>query len=969
MKGKFLSLLFMLIISSEFCKKSFSQLPYTFRINASKELPTQVVYDMMADSKGFIWVATDLGLFKFNSRTFEKIPFEETTNTNIGFLRESPDGKIWCCNFYRQIYFYENDTLRNFNVKDVRFEKLTNIVNFEVTTEKILIGSHDLFFEVSMLNHKIKSIQIQKNNYLTYFENTKNGLYLFNTNNYFLVKNYLIKKNNYPIPFQQIISCKSKHELIIGIDRSQSSNNAFSLENNTFKLLPNFKLSSNDEKIYLISSTVDEEYFICTSKGAYLWDIKKGNTKLIFNKGRVSAVVKDYQGNYWISTLDKGLFKISNLNTQLIISSADNDLPKKIIKLPNKHFVIGYTSGKIIEIDKKGRLVKAYKSTSNNEIEFLFFDSLNNKLYSDAGIFSNETGNCILEYDFGKSLDINNNNLIVGHFNKAVILDPDFYKNKTINKSAIKNSIKLNAERNSILLRNKRTNFVLNSKLNNGYWIAYDDGLFFYPNKGKAFEVFNKNNQSIIASHLCQLSDGGLVISSNTNGLIFIDNKGNLNSKLNSILKPSKYIKKTLSIEKELWILDDQGLKILNLQTGKTKDLFLELGIDGIFVSDFIVFDNSVFFTTSDGIIKTDYLTNKSFQSLYFPEFFIKQDARKIKSNQIFKHYQNNFEIEFYALNYLSSKNLFYYYRLIGFDSVWKKTSSNQLIYNALSPGSYNFEVFASSEDFSLKSKIKHQKFTLLKPFWLEAWFFLIMFFLILLLLVGLFNLRIRKIKKGQVIKENILKSKLIAIRSQMNPHFLYNVLNTVQGLVYSNKKNEAASMLGDFSDLMRKTLDTSEKQEIKLSEELAALELYLNLEKMRFNNDFNYTFNLQKNLEKDSIIIPSMLIQPFIENSIKHGFMHSNNDKLLRVEISQIEDYLIVKIDDNGIGRNASSEINAKRPKFSSGFAIKASQNRLDLMNEISEKKIHLEIIDKTDSFGKSLGTLVILKLPIKYF
>ena len=205
------------------------------------------------------------------------------------------------------------------------------------------------------------------------------------------------------------------------------------------------------------------------------------------------------------------------------------------------------------------------------------------------------------------------------------------------------------------------------------------------------------------------------------------------------------------------------------------------------------------------------------------------------------------------------------------------------------------------------------------------------------------------------------------ALRSQMNPHFIFNALNTIQSYIYSNDKKSAGNYLGKFSELIRKVLDNSNKQEITLEEEIHLLQLYIDIEKARFGESICVTLDMDPNLESEHILVPPMLIQPYAENAIKHGLLHQKGEKKLLIKLSRSNDqqFIEIIIDDNGIGRKKSIEINKMRIGHHS-FANDANEKRINLINQISNKKTRLQIIDKKNFDGTPAGTTVIINIPV---
>jgi tetratricopeptide (TPR) repeat protein len=207
------------------------------------------------------------------------------------------------------------------------------------------------------------------------------------------------------------------------------------------------------------------------------------------------------------------------------------------------------------------------------------------------------------------------------------------------------------------------------------------------------------------------------------------------------------------------------------------------------------------------------------------------------------------------------------------------------------------------------------------------------------------------------------------ALRSQMNPHFIFNALNTIQGFVYFNDKKSASGYLGKFSQLIRKILDSSNKPTITLAEEIEILQLYTDIEKVRFGDSFNVTIHIDPALDQEYLLIPPMLIQPYVENSIKHGVFHMQGVKTLLITIRAAEEENVIEvvIDDNGIGRERSREINKNRMAHDS-FATAANEKRIDLINQSVDKQMTLKIIDKVNKDGSPAGTTVIISIPMVF-
>jgi tetratricopeptide (TPR) repeat protein len=266
-----------------------------------------------------------------------------------------------------------------------------------------------------------------------------------------------------------------------------------------------------------------------------------------------------------------------------------------------------------------------------------------------------------------------------------------------------------------------------------------------------------------------------------------------------------------------------------------------------------------------------------------------------------------------------------------------------------------------------------------------QQWLYSILVFLS----IGLFGFyflyryRIRQLQlKNQLTKEKserelkdaedqhkINDAILSALRSQMNPHFIFNALNTIQSYVYTNDKRSASNYLNKFSELIRRILDNSSKRNITLQEEIELLHLYIDIEKARFGENLETVIDVDPDLDTEDILVPPMLIQPYIENAIKHGLLHKQGRKNLTVTIKKMMDpeFIEITIDDNGIGREMSMELNKKRANHHS-FASDANIRRIDLIENARGKKARLEIIDKKYADDSSAGTKVVIQVPVEF-
>jgi sensor histidine kinase YesM len=232
----------------------------------------------------------------------------------------------------------------------------------------------------------------------------------------------------------------------------------------------------------------------------------------------------------------------------------------------------------------------------------------------------------------------------------------------------------------------------------------------------------------------------------------------------------------------------------------------------------------------------------------------------------------------------------------------------------------------------------------------------------LLTLLLAIVLIRQNKLSNEQ--RTLLLQQRLF--RLQMNPHFLYNSLASIQNFIIHKNPSEASSFLSKFSKLVRQILNSSATEFISLDEELDSIENYLSLQKVRYRDMFDYTIDTDEAIDAETTSIPPMLAQPFIENSIEHGFKHKDSKGFIHTNIKQKQDYFILEIEDNGVGRSKAKELEKTERKDHKSMATTITTDRLEALNKKLKQKIHFEIIDLKDENGNAAGTKVIFEIPL---
>lgn len=339
----------------------------------------------------------------------------------------------------------------------------------------------------------------------------------------------------------------------------------------------------------------------------------------------------------------------------------------------------------------------------------------------------------------------------------------------------------------------------------------------------------------------------------------------------------------------------------------------------------------------------------------------------------IFPYDQNHISFDFDGINLSSPENVLYQWRLDGFDKSWSPAvSRHNATYSNLPPGDYTFEFKASNEDGVWNENPSSLHFVILKPFWLKTGFILFCCGGFLALATVLFRWRTNTlVRKSEELRVKLETEKLLieleqkALRLQMNPHFIFNALNSIQASISQNNEETARYYLAKFSKLMRMILEHSASSVIPLEEETKVLDAYLSIEKFSSGDQFDYKIEIETGLDPDEISLPPMMIQPFVENSIIHGFKASGERGMINVSFSRKNSFLECTVTDNGIGRALARQNNrAQQDQHHKSTALRVTQERLDILNTEKTQK-SLEITDLVHEDGKAAGTKVVIRIP----
>jgi sensor histidine kinase YesM len=939
----------------------FCQNPFYVSIDKTSGLPSNSVYDIFQDSKGFMWFATGKGICRYDGSTFKTFTSDEQTSKSGSCLAEDGFGRIWYSNFDGYLYYVEKNVL-----KSLKQPTSLGYFRFGIIKDELFLLQPSMVLVYDLKTLKVKSKIDIYDKEISFSYATPEKFYVLGTFLYEFSNSKKYSKHSLPNTFYDEINGPImnfwNHKLIIN---SKSNNIYYSFKDNKFsRNILNISTNFNQN-----TSVVNNTIWICTTNGIIKNDLDSKETNTYFADQNISYLLRDNHKNYWISTLNKGVLFIENFENNYI-----DIQPRPLsLSLGKNEIYIGAEKDLVYKLNfKKLVTEKVFETENNHATGQIFADTITNNLFFTSFKFNIVKNNKIIS-DYAVAIKdvkkVDNKYFsfaasgISGLFSIDENLKSDwdliFNKNKSKEFSGFGQAMLINR------VNGKSTEY---NPANKTIYYATNNGLIAVTNDGKNKEIKYKNK----TLHLIKIQKyRDKIYGLSTSEKMYVINSSNevLQLKLPYFLSNENF-NKIFICNQYCYLFTSHSVYELNFISNEVQKV-LSLSSD-IEATDVLLKNNKLFFATSKGIVikNRKEIGNYPKPKLFINEIQVNGKQREHNEFLVLQPNENDVTINFSTLSFIPNESYSVSYKINNSD--WKilDSSTKNLKLSALSSG--NYTILLAINYNNQKIDFQQIKFEIKKPFWLSYFFIFISSLLLLLLFFTFYKYQIRKIEKQNEIllqknelEKNLNLSTLKAIKSQMNPHFFYNALNTIQSYILANDKKQAVNYLSKFSSLTRNILEMTEKEFISINEEITTMSLYLDIEKARFDKDFEYEINTE-NISDLEHKIPSMLLQPYIENAVKHGLLHKNGLKKLLITFSKDGDKIRIEIDDNGIGRQKSAELNAIKNKNHNSFATNAMQNRIDLLNKNNKNKITIDFIDKMNQSQQSQGTTVVIEIPI---
>jgi ligand-binding sensor domain-containing protein/two-component sensor histidine kinase len=960
-------LFFLQLVKANSQELFFSSLP------VFQNLPSFETYDILQDRKGFIWITTDAGICRYDGTELKVFTSKDGIAENVVFrVYQDDKDRIWFSTISGYFFYYENDAFHSI-AANAELKELCNssqLTSFFIGENDTLICATNAIRALLKIppQNNYKKVIIDKTNFVdsvtrflilnkSHLEECvtvnremeeQKKFFLFSFNKQILKIPIRLSPVNYSGNFSKI--------------KSDSHGNAY-IPNNTQLIVVsrdgvitgNFYSPSVIINCYV---DADNDLWVGTfQNGGYLFrnaDVSKPPIRFLNNLS-VSSIKMDREGSIWVATLEKGIFR--SLNKHLLFINDES----------NKSVYLQKDSQRLNITFNKKKIISLYKNDS------LYYNDIKINIPDNYNLFSSYLDDKYSYFGFAIKFYILNR--------KKSAVPVKF--NTTLNAKEI---VKIGQDSILVLTPFLLAYFygekgeIINTPFPGRFAIQLKNKKILISTRNSS-GIYELNNEKFIP-YIPQLSkirvncmtedaSGNLWIATNEKGLYCYDAAKKLHHLPTNNLIGDKINTLTIDERNNVWAGSYNGLAKLSYPKGLQRVEITKFnksnGLPSLQIERVCSFDGKIACISKDFFFyfkDTGLKKNTTPPLNYIESVSINDQAYDVKSNPVVSYDKNNFHVLSSLITYKNTEQRKFLYKLAGYDQAWHYSTSGDVLYTNLPYGKYEFMIYGLNND-NLKSAAPATfAFEIKKPFWLTWWFILLEVASLFTAIYFYFRYLKSKIEKREHEKaatnQQISEFKMTALRSQMNPHFIFNAIGSIQHYILQNEVKQSYNYLTKFSMLIRNILNNSRQEYIFLEQEINTLRLYIELEQIRFAEPFQFNIEIDEKLDME-MDIPTMLIQPYIENSIWHGLMPKKTGGILELIFKKEGDSMLVIIRDNGLGRQITDP--AKK-HVSKGMSI--TEQRINILTSTNKKKFITTIIDLKDENGHSIGTEVRLMIPL---
>lgn len=931
-----------------------AQEPYVKHYTVHDGLPASNVYKALMDREGFLWLCTANGVSRFNGHTFTNYNLTNGFPGHGAFTGATDDrGRLWFVTFHDRACYYDGHAFHTFAtpypVSWVLPGEKGNIV-FLTTKGHLLYYRddrllQDIIVDDSKLFH---ACFIAPGKLIT---QTTKGRYA-------VVENGRVRFLPHLFPVRTKFFRLRNGRIIIS-----TATGIYEYRHDSLALL--YRQTSPAAVAHIVTDVYDDgaQYWMSAENGLFrcAQPFDPARAQMVVPKSMVVSALGDKDGNLWFATFREGLYTLHP------------PVPTGVF-LPN---------------DKIRTLVAVSGERQGREVFLFYDDGLVRAVRAENGAF--RVRDVIdIQAPFTGLCRRPDNGLIIyttlgHHLLKDDRLTPAAYCRYCFHEG--ENRLYLLDERDwrvltptaqgdsmvlppmSAAVRTSYTRLYGGPAIralairNDTVWFGNENGLFRYT-RGR---IDRPSAHPVVQAYTSGIAigrDGELWVATRGTGAYNIRNgvvtcygeeQGIAALNCNSV-----YVDDT----GDAWIASQEGLYRVD-RRGAVTSLNHRSLLPTFEVSQVYRSGNTVFAVTASGLSIFDARSagsNPPAPVVRISGVTVNGKEQAAVADLQLKHDESHVRIDFNAIDYSSVRPPSFRYCLSGKDPVWTAATQPYVDFSYLPPGTYTFYVTAVNGD-GRKSAPAALQFVIRAPFWQTAWFFS----LAILTVLSILFLVLRHYRRLGIRERQFAESELRSLRLHMNPHFIFNTLNSLQVFIFDNRPLDANLYIVRFSRLIRWVMHYSDRQEITLQEELEFLNNYIDLEQLRFGNTFSWRLEVDPDLDTGATFIPALVVQPFVENAIRHGLAAKEGTRFLEIKVQGKGHFLHVTIRDNGVGREQAMAEQALSPRESRSTGIRYTRERLRLL---STRKVPEEQVQITDLFenGQPAGTRILLLIPIAH-
>ncbi|MCB0429859.1 MAG: histidine kinase [Flavobacteriales bacterium] len=942
-----------------------------FRHYGTKDgLPSAEVYDILQDRQGFMWFATDMGVARFDGYTFEVFTTDNGLPDNTVFkMYLDSHNRIWFGCYNQRLCYFENEAFHAYPYNQLLLDA---IHNKSLLLVDLLVDDQDAvhvgvkargYFKISKDGVMVKEVTTLPE-VMGYCVQTEKGMLSTGFDNADIEKTIkyvsclLISANRFN--YQHCVRVMNDAKLYSEPVKSVISGDTVCLVSHVRKLMRctekgcievagNYQVldMGMDHRRNIWMSTIDSGVY--RMKSPYqpgVWDHWLDGES-------ITGVTMDVQGGMWFATVANGVYYLPDEVMHARRFETSGKSKGRLIASDQQHMYVVGEQGDVEVLNENGDIQRSMQISLSKSmhIRYLAGDTACRKLFCWGHGNACYIQNFKIRYlaYFPHITDLlcwHDTVTAVGPGGIIHLVDDSIYRFGFQQKEVPAITSMAMATDRSMLLGSLEGLYGLVD--NTPYFIGGDDerlharivkmqtdrnGITWMATKGAGLlgyrdsVIYHYDVSNGLCSNLLtdvKVDQGGDIWVSSFSGVNRIRPEGKPEvlylSNANGLV--SNTVLGLATIKNKIWILSEQGLNWFDAD---------------------------------------ELLPDTLNAPIVFRGLKVNGASKPCRSGLELNPEENSIEITFAALDFRQAGVVRYRYRINGEQDSWSYTSQNTIHYERLPSGKYTFEVSAQNQSGVWSPSSPFQ--LSISPYFYDTLWFRLLLILVLAGSVGWYVYsRFRRLAWKNSIRNDLTQFQMQALSAQMNPHFIFNSLSSIQHFVMQHDERASNRYISRFARLMRLILDNSQKTMIPLESELEALEIYLELESMRFNQGFDYAIQVDPSVKPTDVRVPSLFLQPYVENAIWHGLMPKTEKGKLSIKIYKVNKVVYCEIEDNGVGRHASVKTNReKRPGHTSHGTV-LSEKRLHLLNRTTRNSFSCEFIDLLNEQGNPAGTKVVL-------